>query len=207
MSWLIRSLAFQHEVRRNEHFTRRAVASLPVCHWHSSPIVLRCSYFCYIKFNSWHWFVLISHRIAFCPISHCQDTRDKDFLFKPKWISYQISSVFALIAQVILFQLLFLSPEISKLKFLSRKAPGSILLLVFRLICCVTEIKKSTKDRKRKKRWAFLGKEERILLGDRVTKEILQNFIFLFHFVDSFLGRFLSSVSLRLGCSACWIFG
>ena len=30
--------AFQHELKvgRNEHFIRRTVASLPVCHWHSS---------------------------------------------------------------------------------------------------------------------------------------------------------------------------
>jgi hypothetical protein len=123
MSWLIRSLAFQLKVRRNEHFTRRAVASLPVCHWHSSPIVLRCSYFGYIQFLT--LICLISHQIASCPMSHCQETRFKDFLFNPKWISYQISSFFALIdaLQVILFQLLFLLPEISKLKFSKTKSP------------------------------------------------------------------------------------
>jgi hypothetical protein len=58
-------------------------------------------------------------------MSHCQETRFKDFLFNPKWISYQISSFFALIdaLQVILFQLLFLLPEISKLKFSKTKSP------------------------------------------------------------------------------------
>jgi hypothetical protein len=39
---------FQHElkVRRTEHFTQRAVACFPVCHWHSSssPALLLSSY-------------------------------------------------------------------------------------------------------------------------------------------------------------------
>ena len=100
-------------------------------------------------------YILDTHLFNFpsnCFVSNVSLTRDKDFLFKPKWISYQISSVFALIAQVILFQLLFLSPEISKLKFLRRKAPGSIPLLVFRLTCCVTEVKKSSDKGQKKKK-------------------------------------------------------
>ena len=106
------------------------------------------------------------------------------------------------IAQVILFQLLFLSPEIFKIKISKTKSPRIDPFVSFPFNLLRNRSKKIDKGQKEKKRWAFLGTEERILLGDRVRKEILQGFIFLFYFVDSFLGRFLSSVSLRLGCSA-----
>ena len=89
---------------------------------------------------------------------------------------------------------------------------------------------------RKEKWWAFLsvvnsfkenwtkinGTEERILLGDRVRKEILQNFIFLFHLVDIVFKRAFSSFSfvaawIQCGCFSsraplstvcllCWIF-
>ena len=94
--------------------------------------------------------------------------------------------VFAFIAQVILFQLLFLLPEISKLKFSKTKSPRIDPFVSFPFNLLRNRSKKIDKGQKEKKRWAFLGTEERILLGDRVTKEILQGFIFLFHLVDCF---------------------
>ena len=113
-------------------------------------------------------------------MSHCQNTIDKDFLFIPKWISYPIF-YFALIAQVILFQVLFLLIKISK-----PKSPRIDPFVSFPFNLLRNRSKKIDKGQKEKKRWAFLGTEERILLGDRVMKEILQGFIFLFHLVDSF---------------------
>ena len=135
-------------------------------------------YLRYVKFLT--LICLISHRM-----SHCQNTRDKDFLFKPKWISYQISQ-FAFIAQVI-----FLSTFVSfardfKIKFSKTKSPRIDPFVRFPFILLRNRSKKIDKGQKEKKRWAFLGTEERILLGDRVMKEILQGFIFLFHLVDSF---------------------
>jgi hypothetical protein len=84
-------------------------------------------------------------------MSHCQDTRDKDFLFKPKWISYQISSVFAFIAQVILFQLLFLLPEISKLIFSKTKSPRIDPFVSFPFNLLRNRSKKIDKGQKEKK--------------------------------------------------------
>ena len=140
--------AFQHEVRRNEHFTRRAVASLPVCHWHSSPIVLRVAPI-FVTFNSWRSFVSFPIELlrVQCLIVKTQETRT--FCLNRNGFLIRFPSLLSL-RRSFFCQLLFLSPEISKLNFLRRKAPGSIPLLVFRLSCCVTEVKKSTKDRKRK---------------------------------------------------------
>jgi hypothetical protein len=72
-------------------------------------------------------------------------------LFKPKWISYQISSVFAFIAQVILFQLLFLLPEISKLIFSKTKSPRIDPFVSFPFNLLRNRSKKIDKGQKEKK--------------------------------------------------------
>ena len=73
---------------------------------------------------------------------------------KPKFfIAFSIVTFIA--ALVILFHVLFLLPEISKLKvfeYLSRKASGSIPLLVFGQSCCVTKIQIHSKGQGAKKK-------------------------------------------------------
>ena len=59
--------------------------------------------------------------------------------------------VFALIAQVILFQLLFLSPEISKLKFSKPKSPRIDPFVSFPFNLLRNRSKKIDKEQKEKK--------------------------------------------------------
>ena len=142
--------AFQHEVRRNEHFTRRAVASLPVCHWHSSPIVLRVAPI-FVTFNSWRSFVSFPIELlrVQCLIVKTQETRT--FCLNRNGFLIRFHQFLLSLRRSFCFNFCFFwQQRFQNLNFLSRKAPGSIPLLLFRLTCCVTEVKKSTKDRKRK---------------------------------------------------------